>query len=153
MINFYYSDGIPNPHIIEEPKSKMVLLGSNVTLQCRANSSSDEKIAFRWKRDNIEVKSSLGMYIKYNFRISSDSKEQTSELHIYNASLRDAGIYQCFTSNSYGSAHSGKANVSVVGMCYSCDFEISIVTISVFNEIFFLFQFFQSLPKFLKTYK
>ncbi|XP_034230739.1 leucine-rich repeats and immunoglobulin-like domains protein 1 [Thrips palmi] len=107
-------DGIPNPHIIEEPKSKMVLLGSNVTLQCRANSSSDEKITFRWKRDNIEVKSSLGMSIKYNFRINSDSKEQTSELHIYNASLRDAGIYQCFSSNSYGSAHSGKANVSVV---------------------------------------
>lgn len=107
-------DGIPNPHIIEEPKSKMVLLGSNVTLQCRANSSSDEKITFRWKRDNIEVKSSSGMYIKYNFHINSDSKEQTSELHIYNASLRDAGIYQCFTSNSYGSAHSGKANVSVV---------------------------------------
>lgn len=107
-------EGIPNPHIIEEPQSKMVLLGSNVTLQCRANSSSDEKISFRWKRDNIEVKSSSGLYLKYNFRINSDSKEQTSELHVYNTSLRDAGLYQCFASNSYGSAHSGKANVSVV---------------------------------------
>lgn len=107
-------EGIPNPHIIEEPKSKMVLVGTNFTLQCRANSSSDEKISFRWKRDNVEVKSALGMSIKYSFRITSDPMEQTSELHIYNASLKDAGIYQCFASNSFGSAHSGKANVTVV---------------------------------------
>ncbi|KAK3908889.1 Leucine-rich repeats and immunoglobulin-like domains protein 3 [Frankliniella fusca] len=107
-------EGIPNPHIIEEPQSKMVLLGTNFTLQCRANSSSEEKISFRWKRDNVEVKSSTSMSIKYSFQITSDPKEQTSELHIYNASLKDAGIYQCFASNSFGSAHSGKANVTVV---------------------------------------
>lgn len=106
-------DGIPNPHIIREPQSKMVLLGSNVTLSCHANSSSDEKITFRWKRDNVEVKSSPGMSIKHHV-MNSGFKEQTSELHILNASLGDAGIYQCYASNSYGSVHSGKANVSVV---------------------------------------
>lgn len=71
-------------------------------------------MTFRWKKDNVEIANSPRMHI--NYTCTDPSKEQISDLHIFNASLNDAGIYQCFASNIYGSVHSGKANVSVVGM-------------------------------------
>lgn len=96
------------------------------------------------------------MYIKYNFHIAPESKEQISELHIHNASLKDAGVYQCFASNSYGSAHSGKANVSVVGESL---ISLQIISASLFLKLSLIkyvsvfLQFFPNLLKYPKICK
>ncbi|RZF42392.1 hypothetical protein LSTR_LSTR004200 [Laodelphax striatellus] len=94
----------PKPRIIEEPTSQVVLADSNVTLSCRAKSSSDRPMSFIWKRHNQEIS-----------RILTDSGgEQSAQLNLYNVTFDHTAKYQCIVSNTFGTTYSRKADLSVV---------------------------------------
>lgn len=102
----------PKPRLIEEPKMKMALKGDNITLSCKAVSSSPNNMSFIWKRDNVEVHD-----VKVSESASSpDGKytEVASELHLFNISHEDQGKYQCIVSNSFGTTYSQKCRISVL---------------------------------------
>ncbi|KAF4532659.1 hypothetical protein B566_EDAN009842 [Ephemera danica] len=109
--NFTCND-FPKPRIIEEPdKTLKALKGDNVTLVCRATSSSNSTMTFRWKKDNVDLKS----YGIQNYaRADNNLSEQRSELQLFNISYNEAGRYQCVVSNEFGITYSQKSKISVL---------------------------------------
>lgn len=105
-------DDIPKPNLIEEPKVKMALKGNNVTLFCKAVSSSPNPMSFTWKRDNVELRK----VIVTETASSPDGKrtEVTSQLILVNISHEDQGRYQCIVSNNFGTTYSQKSRISVL---------------------------------------
>ncbi|XP_012280255.1 leucine-rich repeats and immunoglobulin-like domains protein 3 [Orussus abietinus] len=105
-------DEFPKPRIIEEPVSRLGIMGRNVTMTCRASSTSDSPLRFTWKRDNVELKNG-------NFQTDSDSSNGTvneaiSILCLTNLTRNDTGKYQCMVSNAYGTTYSSKAKLTVL---------------------------------------
>lgn len=111
LANFTCVD-VPKPHLIEEPKMKMALKGDNITLFCKAMSSSPHNMTFIWKRDNVELRD-VKIWETASF---PDGKytEVSSELQLFNISHEDQGKYQCIVSNSFGTTYSQKCRISVL---------------------------------------
>jgi hypothetical protein len=107
-----FSDDFPNPRITEDPKTEVALKGGNVTLRCKAVSSSQVKMTVQWKKDNVDFH---GGNIT-NFARSPNGKgtELNSVLFLSNISDSDTGKYQCVASNNYGTTYSLKAKISVL---------------------------------------
>ncbi|XP_033610004.1 leucine-rich repeats and immunoglobulin-like domains protein 3 isoform X2 [Cryptotermes secundus] len=105
-------DDFPNPRITEDPKTQVALKGGNVTLRCKAVSSSHVKMTVQWKKDNLDFQ---GGNIS-NFARSPNGKgtEHDSVLSLVNISDSDTGRYQCVASNNYGTTYSLKARISVL---------------------------------------
>lgn len=56
----YIPDETPKPLIIDEPEAQILALkGTVVTLNCTAASTSNSRITFKWKHDNVDVKKDL----------------------------------------------------------------------------------------------
>nr|CAD7595754.1 unnamed protein product [Timema genevievae] len=105
-------DDFPKPQIIEAPKTQVALKGDNITLQCRATSSSHLPMAFQWKKDNLDLK--LGYSKQFARSPNGKTTEQNSELVLVNITDNEAGKYQCVVSNSYGTTYSSKFKISVL---------------------------------------
>lgn len=105
-------DDKPKPYLIEEPKLKMALKGDNVTLFCKAISSSPNRMEFTWKRDNVELIDPT--VIKTATSPDGRYTEVSSKLLLVNVSHDDQGRYQCIVSNSFGTTYSQKSKISVL---------------------------------------
>lgn len=116
--NFLYAitDEYPKPRIIHEPMSQMSIKGDNVTLICRATSTSDAPLHFIWKHNNVELDDAN---LQTNIGSSeSGVTEATSMLHLTNVTHANAGKYQCMVTNNYGTTYSAKAILNVLGKLY-----------------------------------
>lgn len=104
-------EDFPKPYFTEEPKTQIALKGDNVTLTCKAASSSSSNVTFQWKKDN----NVLHHASTNNFAQASSGEitVYTTILSLLNVSDRDNGLYQCVISNDFGSAYSQKANLAV----------------------------------------
>nr|CAD7410705.1 unnamed protein product [Timema poppensis] len=105
-------DDFPKPQIIEAPKTQVALKGDNITLHCRATSSSHLPMAFQWKKDNLDLK--LGYSKQFARSPNGKTTEQNSELVLVNITDNEAGKYQCVVSNNYGTTYSSKFKISVL---------------------------------------
>ncbi|TRY64155.1 hypothetical protein TCAL_04008 [Tigriopus californicus] len=116
-------DDFPKPYILEQPKTQITLKGENLTLFCRAASTSPAEMEFEWKIDSevidYPVEESCGRddvrrcirNEKHSF--DGKGKEITSSLNLFNLTYDDAGHYQCVVTNRYGATYSDKANITV----------------------------------------
>ncbi|XP_072402807.1 leucine-rich repeats and immunoglobulin-like domains protein 2 [Diabrotica undecimpunctata] len=105
---------LPKPRLIEEPDvAIMALKGENITLNCKAMSSSSDPMKFTWRKDNAEL---MNPNNEVKSRIYSDGKstETTSKLHLINIDNYHAGKYQCLVANSFGVTYSQKSTISVL---------------------------------------
>ncbi|XP_076102327.1 neuroglian-like isoform X2 [Mytilus galloprovincialis] len=106
--------GLP-PSIILEPKPAYCSLpacdiGDTVTIyfkveekiRIRCNASGRPDVKYKWTKDNLDFDTESP-------RVSVENGKGT--LRITNASKADNGIYQCFATNTKGTALSKKANV------------------------------------------
>lgn len=108
MIYILAENDSPKPIITEGPQSAVIVSGSQVNISCYATSSSNSALIFKWRRNYYEIPP-----------LSSVSNNNLSVLHFPNVTLSHDGIYQCIVSNSYGTAYSKKANLTVLGK-YLC---------------------------------
>ncbi|KAJ8971940.1 hypothetical protein NQ317_013837 [Molorchus minor] len=107
-------DELPKPRLIEEPDPEiMALKGENITLNCKAMSSSLDAMTFLWKKDNIELANS-NVLVKSRTEPDGKSTETSSELNLISVNHSDAGKYQCVVSNNYGTTYSQKSAISVL---------------------------------------
>lgn len=91
----------------------MALKGENIYLSCKAISSDPGEMTFQWKKNNMEITNGN---ITVTRTSSEDGNAETvSKLGIHKAETRDAGLYQCIVSNSFGTTYSQKSNISVLG--------------------------------------
>ncbi|XP_060516185.1 leucine-rich repeats and immunoglobulin-like domains protein 2 isoform X2 [Cylas formicarius] len=107
-------DELPKPRLVEEPDLEiMALKGENVTLSCKAMSSSSSNMMFVWKKDNVELSNSD---VTVMSRTDPDGKsmETSSQLNLPHVDNSHAGKYQCVVSNSYGTTYSQKSTISVL---------------------------------------
>ena len=139
------ADDFPKPFITEEPRTKVVLKGENVTLTCRAESTASSPMTCLWKKDNLIFKGSQAITIGR----SSDgrSNQMTSELLLHNISDEDSGRYQCVVSNDFGSTYSSRASIAVHGNEPASIFFISVRD----GQCVFVFAVFLVFPTFTKT--
>ena len=117
------SDDFPKPFITEEPITKVALREENVTLTCKAESTSAASpMSAIWKKDNLIYKGSQVVTLAR----SQDGRSNlmTSELQLQNISDEDAGRYQCVVSNDFGSTYSSRAKITVHGILANVDAEI-----------------------------
>jgi leucine-rich repeats and immunoglobulin-like domains protein 1/3 len=108
------TDDFPKPFITEEPITKNALKEENVTLTCKAESTSAASpMSAIWKKDNLVYKGSQVVTLAR----SPDGRTNlmTSELLLQNISDEDAGRYQCVVSNDFGSTYSSRAKITVHG--------------------------------------
>ncbi|KAJ8953281.1 hypothetical protein NQ318_015863 [Aromia moschata] len=107
-------DELPKPRLIEEPDPEiMALKGENITLNCRAMSSSLGAMTFLWKKDNIEI-ANPNVLVKSHTDPDGKSTETGSQLNLISVNHSDAGKYQCVVSNNYGTTYSQKSTISVL---------------------------------------
>ena len=135
----YTCDDFPKPYILKQPKTQITLKGDDLTLACRAASTSPADMTFEWKLNSDLISDelpscptalaptptavtdssppptkTLGRCIT-NIAHSFDGKgrELTSQLHLTNLTYDDAGKYQCVVSNRFGATYSDRANITV----------------------------------------
>ena len=116
-------DDFPKPYIIQQPETQKGLRGENLTLFCRAASTSPANMTFLWQLDsNIleDVRNDVNCTRNTNRCVqniahSFDGKgrEITSQLHLKNLTYDDAGKYQCLVYNDFGRTYSEKADITV----------------------------------------
>jgi Leucine-rich repeat (LRR) protein len=111
-------EDFPKPYILVEPETQIALRGRDLTLYCRAASTSPATMTFVWKKDGSVLEYAAcdndNSCIK-NEKHSFDGKgmEITSELRLKNLTHIDIGAYQCIVDNIYGATYSTKANITV----------------------------------------
>ena len=111
-------DDFPKPYILVEPESQIALRGKDLTLYCRAASTSPAQMNFVWKKDGSVVEEEecpAPRSCVENIAHSFDGKgmEVTSELRLTNLTHLDIGSYQCIVDNLYGATYSVKAQLAV----------------------------------------
>lgn len=110
--NFTY-DELVKPRLIEQPALEiMALKNENVSLMCKATSTSPDVMTFQWKKDNKDITNS-NISVTVN-NTNDKSIESTSILNIFMAQQNHAGKYQCVVSNRFGTTYSNKSNISVL---------------------------------------
>lgn len=105
---------MPKLRLIEEPDPEiMALKGENVTLNCKAISSSPGTMTFLWKKDNVEIPNP-NMIVKTHTESNGKSTETSSKLNLIHVEHSHAGKYQCIVSNSFSTIYSEKSTISVL---------------------------------------
>ncbi|KAJ8360480.1 hypothetical protein SKAU_G00170050 [Synaphobranchus kaupii] len=108
--NEFVCDDFPKPRIAEHPETKVALRGNNVTLSCRASSSSDSSMTTAWRKDGE---------VLYDAEVQNFARYQQGELvyttmlHLLNVNFTDEGRYQCVVTNHFGSNYSSWAKLTV----------------------------------------
>ncbi|XP_023230322.1 leucine-rich repeats and immunoglobulin-like domains protein 3 [Centruroides sculpturatus] len=104
-------DDFPKPYITEHPQTQVALKDDNITLVCKAASSSNSVTTFLWKRNNEILKDAE----VENFATAGKGSiiDYASLLHIRFINDNDKGEYQCVISNEFGSVYSQKAQITI----------------------------------------
>eukprot|EP00092_Neocalanus_flemingeri_P010605 GFUD01011424.1.p1 GENE.GFUD01011424.1~~GFUD01011424.1.p1 ORF type:complete len:1305 (-),score=340.61 GFUD01011424.1:343-4257(-) len=116
--DLFTCEDFPKPYILVEPETQIALRGKDLTLFCRAASTSPAPMNFVWKKDGSVLEFARcdndNSCIK-NVAHSFDGKgmEITSELRLKNLTHVDIGSYQCIVDNIYGATYSTKADITV----------------------------------------
>ncbi|XP_026530949.1 leucine-rich repeats and immunoglobulin-like domains protein 2 [Notechis scutatus] len=106
-------DDFPKPQIRTHPETTVALRGANVTLTCKAVSSSDLPISAAWRKDSeILYDADIENYVRYQQQVG-EILEYTSILHVFNVNFTDEGKYQCIIFNHFGSNYSNKAKLTI----------------------------------------
>ncbi|XP_077191044.1 leucine-rich repeats and immunoglobulin-like domains protein 2 [Paroedura picta] len=109
----FVCDDFPKPQIRVHPESTIALRGTNVTLTCKAVSSSDSPISTTWRKDSeILYDADIQNFARYQQQ-DGEVLEYTTILHVFNVNFTDEGQYQCIISNHFGSNYSNKAKLTV----------------------------------------
>ncbi|KAL3289441.1 hypothetical protein HHI36_022866 [Cryptolaemus montrouzieri] len=113
-VNDLSRDELPKPRLLTNLGSEiMALKGENVSLHCTARSNSGANMIFKWKKDNMELKSNT--FVNYVVSPTTQkSLEVDSVLNLTYVQNSDAGKYQCVVSNQFGTTYSQKATISVL---------------------------------------
>lgn len=105
FLNFLSAEnGSPKPIITEHPRSVVAVSGSKIHLSCKAWSSSNSTLVFKWKRNNDDISSHKATVVN-----------STSRLDFSPIQSADGGKYQCIVSNHFGTVYSEKALLTVQG--------------------------------------
>lgn len=104
-------DDFPKPYITQHPQTQVALKDDNITLVCKAASSSDSTTTFQWRK-NDKLLSNAEME---NFATAGKGSiiDYASLLHIRFSDNKDEGQYQCVISNKFGSVYSQKAHITI----------------------------------------
>ncbi|XP_035243832.1 leucine-rich repeats and immunoglobulin-like domains protein 2 [Anguilla anguilla] len=108
--DLFVCDDFPKPRIAEHPETMVALRGTNVTLSCRATSSSDSSMSTAWRKDGE---------LLYDAQVQNFARYQQGELvyttvlHLLNVNFTDEGRYQCVVTNHFGSNYSSWAKLTV----------------------------------------
>ncbi|CAI5777833.1 leucine-rich repeats and immunoglobulin-like domains protein 2 [Podarcis lilfordi] len=106
-------DNFPKPQIRVHPETAIALRGTNVTLTCKAVSSSDSPMSTTWRKDSeILYDADIENFVRYQQQ-DGEVLEYTTLLHLFNVNFTDEGKYQCIISNHFGSNYSNKAKLTV----------------------------------------
>ncbi|KAJ7331786.1 hypothetical protein JRQ81_013966, partial [Phrynocephalus forsythii] len=106
-------DDFPKPQIRMHPETVVALKGTNITLTCKAVSSSDLPMSNTWRKDSeILYNADVENFVRYQQQ-DGDVLEYTTVLHLFNVNFTDEGKYQCIISNHFGSNYSNKAKLTV----------------------------------------
>ncbi|XP_060628599.2 leucine-rich repeats and immunoglobulin-like domains protein 2 [Anolis sagrei] len=109
----FVCDDFPKPQIRTHPETAIALKGTNVTLTCKAVSSSDLPMSTTWRKDSeILYDADIENLVRYQQQ-GGEVLEYTSILHVFNVNFTDEGKYQCIISNHFGSNYSNKAKLTV----------------------------------------
>ncbi|XP_066480338.1 leucine-rich repeats and immunoglobulin-like domains protein 2 [Tiliqua scincoides] len=109
----FICDDFPKPQIRAHPETTVALRGTNVTLTCRAVSSSDSPMSTTWRKDSeILYDADIENFVRYQQQ-NGEVLEYTTVLHVVNVNFTDEGKYQCIISNHFGSNYSNKAKLTV----------------------------------------
>lgn len=107
-------DELPIPRLIEEPDDEiMALKGENVSLNCKAVSSSSSNMSFLWKKDNVKLLNPNVVVMSKTDPVGK-SVVKSSQLNLISVDHSHAGQYQCVVSNNYGTTYSKKSTISVL---------------------------------------
>lgn len=115
----YTCDDFPKPYILKQPETQVTLHGANLTLTCRAASTSPAEMSFLWKvdSDNVDADDSPDCSDRcityHSHSYDGKGREITAKLHLSNLTYDDAGRYQCVVSNKFGVTYSERANITV----------------------------------------
>lgn len=116
----FFLDDFPKPQIRTHPETTVALRGTNVTLTCKAVSSSDSPMSTTWRKDSeILYDADIQNLVRY-LQQDGEILEYTTILHVVNVNFTDEGKYQCIISNHFGSNYSNKAELTVNGMHPCC---------------------------------
>uniref|UniRef100_A0A0A9WXN4 Leucine-rich repeats and immunoglobulin-like domains protein 3 n=1 Tax=Lygus hesperus TaxID=30085 RepID=A0A0A9WXN4_LYGHE len=96
-------NGSPKPIITENPRSVVAVSGAKIHLSCKAWSSANSSLVFKWKRNNDDIHSRKTNVIN-----------NTSRLEFSPIQPSDGGKYQCIVSNNFGTVYSEKALLTVL---------------------------------------
>ena len=120
----YLCEDFPKPYLLEHPKTQIALYGENLSLSCRAASTSSAEMSFSWKvgsnvievpeceeGESETVQSNCFKNTPHLF--DGKGREITSVLKLTNLRDKDAGEYQCVVSNKFGATYSDKAEIEV----------------------------------------
>lgn len=109
--NFTCNDS-PKPKILEHPKTQLAIKGGTSHLHCKAVSTSNVRMVFLWKRNNVNITNPI---VKESVLVSDENNLKAhSELFIPNITNSDSGKYQCVVSNSFDTTYSHKARITIV---------------------------------------
>ncbi|XP_044303316.1 leucine-rich repeats and immunoglobulin-like domains protein 2 isoform X1 [Varanus komodoensis] len=109
----FVCDNFPKPQIRAHPETTIALRGTNVTLTCKAVSSSDLPMSTTWRKDSeILYDADIENFVRYQQQ-DGEVLEYTTVLHVFNVNFTDEGKYQCIISNHFGSNYSNKAKLTV----------------------------------------
>ncbi|XP_053101610.1 leucine-rich repeats and immunoglobulin-like domains protein 2 isoform X1 [Hemicordylus capensis] len=109
----FVCDDFPKPQIRAHPETTIALRGTNVTLTCKAVSSSDSPMSATWRKDSeILYDADIENFVRYQQQ-DGDVLEYTTVLHVFSVNFTDEGKYQCIISNHFGSNYSNKAKLTV----------------------------------------
>ncbi|XP_054161051.1 leucine-rich repeats and immunoglobulin-like domains protein 3 [Oppia nitens] len=122
------------PYLIDDfkhmgDKPLKALKGDNMTLTCRAASSSPQPIEFQWRKDNQILNTSMDSNnnnINNNVFLQTFAKqrdggagssgnitEYTGNLLLTDIEDQDEGRYQCIASNNFGTVYTHKIRINV----------------------------------------
>ncbi|KAG1670909.1 Leucine-rich repeats and immunoglobulin-like domains protein 3 [Nymphon striatum] len=104
-------DDHPKTYITQQPNSQVTLKGDNVSLICKAESSSNSPVNYKWRKDYMLLPNAS--VINFAKAKEGDITEYTTILKLSTIQYKDEGIYQCIFSNHFGSTYSKKATINV----------------------------------------
>jgi Leucine-rich repeat (LRR) protein len=108
------------PYLIDDfklfgDKPLTALKGDNMTLSCKAASSSPTPMQFQWRKDNQIMNTSIDRLFSETFANLKNGNltEYTGNLHLTNIEDEDEGRYQCIASNNFGAVYTHKIRINV----------------------------------------